>query len=641
MKPAGLFEFDQKTQLFSLVVPGFPVLKFSARAEVEGRDLGRFFWKLSRKNGRESAYEARNRWGTWKLRLQSPLADSYLLEVTLECHLLRKADSVRLLPIQFQEFPASHVLTHGRKMGGCESRPLHKGGLASAESNFWIAITRNAQTLQLSHPLLQKEISRFSCDISGSKVQKLAACTVFEPCDRKTLRSAPVIISTSSTGHDLLVNWADAQAGSAGRQITPQESGWNSWDYYRWTITEEEVYKNAELIAADPVLSKHVKRIIIDDGWQYCYGEWEANSLFPSGMKKVARHLTRMGFTPGLWFAPTIAEPHSRLAQLHPEMLAGGAAGIPCLAFSCMERKGFLLDPTHRAVRAWWSELFRRYADYGYRYFKLDFLAWSVQARRFADAKAGPGELMKHIIEPIREAVGPKSRILGCNFTLDGGIGLVDDVRVSSDIHAQWSSVKGNVSAIAARFWAQERFWINDPDFAVCRGEETSDDPNLHQLKPVLPFVRPEETSQRHPSGMHYMSSLVDLTAREAEVLLSLVITSGGAMNLSDNLPRLNEAGLRLLRRAVQAEKGSAAIPLDLFQSKYPSYWVQKLASGLHRVLLINWEDRARVLDLDLAGLNVPYLNLANFWTGESVSVRGGKLSVKLLPHSCLLTDSH
>jgi len=297
-----------------------------------------------------------------------------------------------------------------------------------------------------------------------------------------------------------------------------------------------------------------------------------------------------------------------------------------------------VLDPTHPLVRSWWEELFRRYAEYGYRYFKLDFLAWTVPARRFHQASVGPGELMRHIIEPIRRGIGPQSRILGCNFTLDGGAGLVDDVRISADIHARWASIKENVSAVAARFWAHERFWINDPDFTLCRGQETANDPDLHQLKPLLPFVRPEDTN---PGGMNYLDSLVDLSRSEAEVLLSLVITSGGAMNLSDNLPRLNAVGLELLRKAVQAEKGTAAIPLDLFQSKYPAYWVQKLASGVHRVLLINWEDEARDLELDLARANVPHANLVNFWTRESVSVKSGRLSLNLAPHTCLLTESH
>jgi len=288
-------------------------------------------------------------------------------------------------------------------------------------------------------------------------------------------------------------------------------------------------------------------------------------------------------------------------------------------------------------VRAGWDELFRRYAAWGFRYFKLDFLAATVGSRRFHQAGTGPGDMMRQIIDPIRRAVGPESRILGCNFTLDGGPGLTDEVRISADIHARWISVKENVSSIAARFWAHERLWISDPDFAVCRGGETSDDPYLHRLKALLPFVRPEDPNTE---GKDYLDSLVNLNRYEAEVLLSLVITSGGAMNLSDNLPRLNALGLELLRKSVRAEKGAAAIPLDLFRSKLPAFWIQRLRSGLHRVLLINWSDCRDSLEIDLAALNVPTRHLLDFWTGEPVRCHGGKLSMDLAPHSCLLIES-
>lgn len=639
MSSSPAFGFDSARQSFWISFPGFSQLIFRPEAELDGKKITSFSWKPAAGKKNELVFLASNREGSWKFRV-NPLdvRGEFQLEASLECTLKQTAQRVLLAPLVFQKFSTDHVLIHGRKMGSCENFVLERGESESILSNFLIATTRKGATLQLSHPLAQKEISSFTGQIAGKHLEALSAHTLFETCSRKGLRSAPVTLSASMQGHDLMVNWAEAQVTSREPISSPQESGWNTWDYYRWTITEDEVYKNAELIAADPVLSKHVKRIIVDDGWQYCYGEWESNHFFPGGMQKLARNLTRMGFTPGLWFAPTIAEPHSRLAQLEPDTLATGASGFPCLGFSCMERKGFILDPTHPRVQAWWDELFRRYADYGYRYFKLDFMAWTVKARRFHDPSARPGELMRRIVEPIRKAVGPKSRILGCNFNFDGGPGLVDDVRVSADIHVQWSSVKENVSAIAARFWSHERFWINDPDFTICRGEETSNDPTLHQLKPCLPFVQPDDLN---PTGFDYLSSLVDLTEREAEVLLSLVITSGGAMNLSDNLPRLNKVGLDLLRKSVQAEKGSAAIPIDLFRSKYPSQWVQKLASGLHRVLLINWTDRKMNLDLDLAALNVPTGNLRNFWTNESVKTKGGRLSVSLAPHACLLAESH
>ncbi|MBS1371109.1 MAG: hypothetical protein HPZ91_14250 [Lentisphaeria bacterium] len=110
--------------------------------------------------------------------------------------------------------------------------------------------------------------------------------------------------------------------------------------------------ENARFIAADPVLSKHVRRIIVDDGRQYCCGEWEANHLFPSGMKTPAAELRKMNFDAGLWFAPALAEPHSRIAQTGTEMLAAGESGLPCLGFECMRRHAFLLDPTRKETNS-------------------------------------------------------------------------------------------------------------------------------------------------------------------------------------------------------------------------------------------------------------------------------------------------
>lgn len=625
-------KFDAPTQTFRIETDGFQALAFSPVVELDGKTLENLKWKPA---SGAHVYQAKNRQGTWELKIKSK-ADS--LEVLLSGKLADKAAEAVLTPVLFQDFPADHILVHGRKMGGCESHLLRKKSTLTLTSEFLMALTRKGHTLQLSHPLRQRDLSHMSCTTHGGMVQRLAAFTLFAPCRGKRLKADPVTLSIAADGNAQLEAWGKAQFGDRELLEVPQESGWNSWDYYRWTITEEEVLRNAEMIASDAVLSKHVKRIVIDDGWQYCYGEWEPNPLFPSGMESLAKKLLRMGFTPGLWFAPTIAEPHSRVAQLHPEMLVCGPAGVPCLADSCMERNGFLLDPTHPRVSAWWQDIFRRYAGYGFRYFKLDFLSWTIPARRFHNAGSAPGDLMRHIIEPIRKAVGPDSRILGCNFTFDAGPDVADDVRTVSDIHASWAYVKRNAVAIGARFWAHRRFWINDPDFAVCRGEETTNDPNLHRLKMLLPYVKPERTNRELAPGLDAMDSLADLSAREAETWLSLVIISGGVVNLSDNLPRLNKKGLRLLRKTVAAEKGEAGRPLDLFRSELPACWVQRTTPILHRVLLINWGDQSAVLRMDVSDL--PARSLKNFWTGEPVSFNAGRIEVEIPAHGCLLAES-
>jgi len=620
---------------FWIEEPGFGTLYFKASANIDGADVIAFDWAPCDDG---QSFSALNLHGEWMLSFLSneDVTIDQGLSVQLEGRLSGRVDRVILIPVKFDSFSADHVVSHGRKMGGCSIRSLAPGETGDLKSTFFLSITKEGRTLQLSHRLEQEELSEFTGRIDGHKLCDLSSETVFDPCRHQTLVSDKVSFASSENGHRLISQWADRQEVARDPRDLPSDCGWNTWDYYRWTITEEEVLKNADFIASDPVLSRHVRRVIIDDGWQYCYGEWEANALFPSGMESLAKSLRKMGFTPGLWFAPTIIEPHSRIAQLHPKMLAMGRSGIPCLSYSCMERRGFILDPTVKKSQAWLEELFHRYKSYGFDYFKLDFLASTLSAPRFADSSVPHGKIMRKIIEPIRRAVGNESRILACNYHFEGGAELVDDVRISSDIHPRWDSVKANVTSIATRFWSNQRFWTNDPDFAVCRGNETSDDPDLHRLKPHLVHVRPDD---ENADPGYYLSSLVGLNEIEAKVLLSLVMMSGGAINLSDNLPQLNARGLALVRQIVSAEKGEAAIPLDLFRSELPIVWVQKLPSRRHRVLLVNWSDASRELSVDLAALNLPTQNISDFWTGEPLHITSGKIVMELPAHGCLLVE--
>ena len=172
---------------------------------------------------------------------------------------------------------------------------------------------------------------------------------------------------------------------------------------------------------------------------------------------------------------------------------------------------------------------------------------------------------------------------------------------------------------------------MNDPDFALCRAFDTSNDPNLTRLQPSLVFIEPESTDVNHPG----LFRLVDIHRAQAEVLLSLVIAAGGAVNLSDRMPLLNESGLDLARRTVSAESGDAAVPLDLFVNPLPKYWIQKVG-GARRVLLINWEDSPAELTLNLEKNGLSCRKAVNFWNDREIPVRNGSISAELAPRSCL-----
>ncbi|MDX9862474.1 MAG: alpha-galactosidase [Rhodospirillales bacterium] len=531
---------------------------------------------------------------------------------------------------------ATHLLTHGRSMGGCHLWALPDPDADPTFTSHFQCVASLAQTrLHLSHRLRQKHVSSMTGALEGTTVSGLEAATRFEFPAARQLVAETLTLAAVRNGHDAMIAWGDAQAGAPLPETQPV--GWNSWDYYRWTVSEDAVLANAEFIASDPVLSKHVRRIIVDDGWQYCYGEWDANSLFPGGMAALARKLRKMRFIPGLWMCPTVAEPHSRIAQWHTHMLARSEGGDPCLCFECMRRFGFIIDPTRADSKRWLYDLFHRYVEMGYGYFKIDFLAQTLKAPRF-HRNVPRATLMREVITPIRRAIDGRAALLGCGYVYDGGNDLVQMVRAGSDIHATWNETRKNAVSLAARFWASNRVWITDPDFAVCRGPDTSKDPDRGRLRGLYVFVKPDETGRTIDGKRYWSEGFDSIRHHEAQVLLSLVTINGGAVNLSDNLPTLNERGLDLLRRTVAAPRGGAPLPLDLFETTLVSRWLQPTPAGF-RTLLINWGETEQELTLDLATQGIHAVLARNFWTDEHVRITGNRVRARLAPHSCQMLE--
>ncbi len=564
-------------------------------------------------------YICRNASGQWFLEVIAT-ADKFTLKCRAE--LCKQAVHLKLMLPALPPFPADHVLCGGIKMGRCHAFKMPVFEPQEFTSYYTCTITANAASLQISHPLDQSQYAMIEGKVSGGSVE-LAVCSEVHHYALRTIEFPPVTFRNGN-GIRMLEEYAGENVETE-RTFAAPVCGWNSWDYYRWTISEKEVLKNAEFIASDPVLSKHVKRIIVDDGWQYCYGEWHANCLFPSGMKALAAELRRMKFTPGIWLAPSIIEPHSRIAQLDYDMLACSEGGQPCLSFDCMRRKGFVLDPTVAKSQKFLRELFDRMVNEGYEYFKLDFLERTMDARKFADPNIPRSRILRMLMQSICDGVAGRAEILGCNYAFMTGNKYVTAARVGSDIHATWQGAQENALNVAYRFWMNKKLWINDPDFALCRGVETSDHPET--LQPVLVFCEPD--SQYDP---FYSQTFASARKNELEVLLSVTLMSGGAVNLSDDLTKLNEDGLDLARKVVSAESGEAAIPLDICSSARPARWLQKLAGG-GRALLINWKDQEQEMAIDFPELPS---RVKNFWKGTWMTVPD---TVILPPHSCLLME--
>ena len=622
--------FDEEKQSFELKTGAFHLKDLAPALKLAGKKVSMGKWKALRTTDRSITAEADGTYGKFTLKLTAG-KDSGAITVSLEGKLEKAAPDIELNYFEDVKLSANHILAQGMTMGNAHAIPLDTKKLSQEfDGALQLLITKKDSQLQLSYPLLCEHLPVFTGKAVTGKITALRAGSTIKHFSPKTIKLEPLTFK-SGNGFVLMTEYADENTPEKRDFTGMIEPGWNSWDYYRWTVTEEEVLKNAEFIAHDPVLSKHVKKIIVDDGWQYAYGEWEANSLFPHGMKYLATEIKKLGFKPGLWIAPTLVEPHARIAQLNSEMLARAESGLPTLCFNCMKRNAFIIDPTVPASQKYIYDLFDKYASMGYEYFKLDFLGATTTARRFADEKIARGKLMDLTIGTARKAVAGRAGILGCNYMFCGGTTHVDSVRVGGDVHSVWNSIKENTPSIATRFWANKKLWINDPDFALCRAFDTANDPDLTRLMPSLVFIPPESTDVNHPG----LFKLVDIYRPQAEILLSLVIAAGGAVNLSDDVTRLNEQGLDMARRTVSAVSGNAAIPLDLFSSALPSYWLQK-AGDSFRVLLINWTDEPAEKILDLEQLGLDSAKAVNFWTDEEIKISNGRIAANLAPRSCL-----
>ncbi len=569
---------------------------------------------------------------SWKFHCS---ASAGKIRLRLTAALSGNARKIELIPYSAPRICPEHFLAQNLRMGGCVSLHFPRSGSSVFEGHHFAVLKGGGGFVMVSAPLRNRLMTDFTGTASASAVTdfKCSAGTSHE--DLLEIDSGEFAFTTGDDPFLLMDRWSNENLEVKKDLSRPPVSGWNSWDYYRWTVTEEEVLRNAEFIARDPVLSRHVKRIIVDDGWQYCYGEWEANPLFPNGMKHLADELKKMGFEPGLWVAPSIAEPHSRLAQLNPQDTMGlGENGLPCLAYECMRRVGFVLDPTVEKSREFIRDIFRRLSGYGFRYFKLDFLCSTLKARQFHDRTVPRTDIVRRIVEDASTGAGGESVILGCNYSFASGNRFVDFVRVGGDIHARWDSIRHNSVSVAGTTWAAGKHWINDPDFALCRASDTSDDPQMHAIRALAVFNAPD--SEYNDNFIGY--TLVDTKRAQMEVLLSLVLVSAGVIHLSDKMPLLNESGLELARKTVSAEPGEPGRPVDLFEDDYASLWIQKTAAG-HRVLQINWTDDAKPFSFELQKHGISAEKARNFWNDSAVDVSSGKMEGILPARSCLLAE--
>ncbi|MBI2914999.1 MAG: alpha-galactosidase [Firmicutes bacterium] len=400
--------------------------------------------------------------------------------------------------------------------------------------------------------------------------------------------------------------------------ITETPALWCSWYPYRLKLTEDEVLKNARVVAERFRDSYGVKAMQLDYGWNHkdIPGDWWNNQeRFPHGVPWLIDQLRSMGLELGIYLSPFIAFEGSQLFQEHPASVIKDHEGNPSKWTTPWpwepKQNIYDLDLGCPETREFLQRVFRELASLGINYFKLDFLSGPSSAPlSFSSGirdedRVRDGERVRIGLSLIRRIIGDDAYLLACNLPHSHSLGIASATFTAIDVgnayfgrDERWDHFRTRSSGLITRYYQQKRFWHNDPDVIYVGG---------------------------NPPGFDEVSDL-----GEARMRITIVALSGGPVLLGDNLPMLPEDRLDMCTLCLPAY-GVSARPVDLFTRDSPRVWDLKVEAAWGKwdvVGLLNYENEDAPIPVEFSDLRLDsrreYL-VWEFWEQRFLGIhRGG-----------------
>jgi alpha-galactosidase len=425
--------------------------------------------------------------------------------------------------------------------------------------------------------------------------------------------------------HNQLLAYGDAIRRSRHARISSETPiGWWSWTVYYGAINEGEVLSNGDW-QAQHLKSLGYNYFQIDEGYQYARGEFATPNAtqFPDGMRFVGHYLVGKGLTFGVWTAPFEVTTRAWVYEHHKDWLVHNAKGDPIPIGDVWDQKTdtlYALDTTHPGAQQYMRDTYRTLArEWGVRFIKLDFMDTTAIEGYHYRPNTTALETQRIGLQIIRDAVGDEVILDKDGSPMLNPVGLVDTGRISADTGHSFERTKNAASGIAARFYMQRNFFVDDPDaFNVTA---------THLM----------EHAHEHSS--------ITLGAAEASIALSAV--SGGMYEIGDDMLILGSEKDRLAlvenRKLLNmAKAGRASTPVDLMtyepQDGQPSIFFLREDPRQAIVTVFNWTNTARSHTLRLADLGLPaghpFAATDALNQNETVTLDGGAMRLENQPQS-------
>jgi Melibiase len=330
-----------------------------------------------------------------------------------------------------------HELSWSFSVLGGGSESLLVGAISAKRFRPWV---------QFTAPKSGEVAARIGSGYAGESVAVAAG---------QTLAGEAFHVEFGKSLPALLAHYAKALRSRRTSEAHPPaaQAGWNSWYQFWDGVSEQNIRDNAPLakkLLAPLLPAGTPLRIVVDDGWEQDWGDWQPNSKFPSGLDGLAKDLKAQGFHVGVWLAPLLVSQKSPLVAAHPDWFVQGAV-YDQLKNGPMD----ILDVENAGAAAHLESVIHTIVSWGYDLLKIDYLfAGTYEGGRAKDVTGM--QAYAKALSLIRQAAGDGTLLIAVGAPGVASLPYVDGWRVGGDIALEpfgpsWPFVVDEARSVAAR----------------------------------------------------------------------------------------------------------------------------------------------------------------------------------------------
>ncbi|NME83720.1 glycoside hydrolase family 27 protein [Clostridium sp. SM-530-WT-3G] len=419
--------------------------------------------------------------------------------------------------------------------------------------------------------------------------------------------------------------------------ITPP-MGWNSWDVYGASVTEDEVRKNAEYMAEN-LKEYGWEYVVVDIQWyepkgESCYynaftelnmDEYSrlipAENRFPSskggkGFKPLADYIHELGLKFGIHIMRGIPRQavHNNTKILGTDVTAREIASTDSICRWNTDMYG--VDSRKKGAAEYYESLIKLYSEWGVDFIKMD----DSSCAEIGDVPYFAGE-----IELIRKAIDESGREIV--LSLSPGPTSLES--------AQHVMKNANMWRMTGDYWDRWSDLYNE--FEKCRKWSIYSGPGHWPDADMLPIGRLGIRTDKNDN--YGIGRMTRFTKDEQIMMISLWCMFRSPLMIGSELTQIDEWTLSLITNSeVLKILNDSQNGYEVYRKDDKVVWFAEDRNGSVYIGLFNLREVKENIGVDLKelGMDAVYIG-RDLWSHEDIGNIKDKLEFQINPHSCRL----